>query len=60
MGLRLFFLPNFPVAMFIQGATFIPDSRVKKSHRYNLDLVLQLGKITCDNLYLNFQFQSFS
>ena len=28
MGLRLFFLLNFPGAMFIQGATFIPDSRV--------------------------------
>ena len=28
MGLRLFFLPNFPGTMFIQGATFIPDSRV--------------------------------
>ena len=28
MGLRLFFLPNFPAATFIQGATFIPDSRV--------------------------------
>ena len=28
MGLRLFFLPNFPGPMFIQGATFIPDSRV--------------------------------
>ena len=28
MGLRLFFLLNFPVATFIQGATFIPDSRV--------------------------------
>ena len=28
MGLCLFFLPNFPGAMFIQGATFIPDSRV--------------------------------
>ena len=28
MGLRLFFLPNFPGAMFIQGATLIPDSRV--------------------------------
>ena len=27
-GLRLFFLSNFPEAMFIQGATFIPDSRV--------------------------------
>ena len=25
---RLFFLQNFPGAMFIQGATFIPDSRV--------------------------------
>ena len=29
MGLRLFFLPNFPGATFIQGATFIPDSRVE-------------------------------
>ena len=28
MGLCLFFLPNFPGATFIQGATFIPDSRV--------------------------------
>ena len=28
MGLRLFFLPNFPGAMFIQGGMFIPDSRV--------------------------------
>ena len=28
MGLRLFFLPNFPEATFIQGGTFIPDSRV--------------------------------
>ena len=28
MELRLFFLPNFPGATFIQGATFIPDSRV--------------------------------
>ena len=28
MGIRLFFLSNFPGAMFIQGATFIPDSRV--------------------------------
>ena len=27
-GLRLFFLSNFPEAMFIQGATSIPDSRV--------------------------------
>ena len=27
-GLCLLFLPNFPGAMFIQGGTFIPDSRV--------------------------------
>jgi hypothetical protein len=31
MGLRLFFLPNFPGTMFIQGGTFIPDSRVGRS-----------------------------
>ena len=30
MGLRLFFLPNFSEATFIQGATFISDSRVLK------------------------------
>ena len=29
MGLHFFFLTNFPGAMFIQGATFIPDSRVE-------------------------------
>ena len=28
MGLCLFFLPHFPAATFIQGAMFIPDSRV--------------------------------
>ena len=28
MGLRLCFLPKFPGAKFIQGATFIPDTRV--------------------------------
>ena len=27
-GLHLFFLSNFPEAMFIQGATSIPESRV--------------------------------
>ena len=30
MRLGLFFLPNFPEATFIQGGTFIPDSRVPK------------------------------
>ena len=33
MGLHLFFLPNFPGATFIQGGTFIPDSRVNKYHQ---------------------------
>ena len=36
-GLCLLFLPNVPGAMFIQGGTFIPDSRVKlvllKAHK---------------------------
>ena len=32
MGLRLFFLPNFPGTTLIQGGTFIPDSRVMTSH----------------------------
>ena len=31
MGLRLFFLPNFPGTTFIQGGTFISDSRVGPS-----------------------------
>ena len=31
MGLHLFFFPNFPGATFIQGARFIPDSRVQIS-----------------------------
>jgi hypothetical protein len=30
LRVRLFFSPNFPRAMFIQGGTFIPDSRVRK------------------------------
>ena len=34
MGLSLFFWPNFPGAMFIQGATFIPDSRVTVSRTW--------------------------
>ena len=33
-GLCLLFLPNVPGAMFIQGGTFIPDSRVFKSMGY--------------------------
>ena len=33
MGLRLFFLTNFLGATFIQGGTFIPDSRVVKVFR---------------------------
>ena len=43
MGLRLFFLPNFPGTMFIQGATFIPDSRVvrKLSFHYIREKLLR-------------------
>ena len=36
MGLRLFFLPNFPGAMFIQGGTFIPESRVTETKQTSL------------------------
>ena len=32
MGLRLFFLKNFPVAKLIQGDTLIPDSRVQQDY----------------------------
>ena len=45
MGLCLFFLPNFTGATFIQGGTFIPDSRVKSS-------VYRLVRITNSNLKL--------
>ena len=41
MGLRLFFLPNFLGAMFIQRATFIPDSRVFIHLSFNLIVPLQ-------------------
>ena len=36
MGLRLFFLPNFPGATFIQGATYIPDSRATSKSSNNV------------------------
>jgi hypothetical protein len=36
MGLRLFFLLNFPGATFIQGGTFIPNSRVLVQANLNL------------------------
>ena len=29
-------MPNFPGSMFIQGGTFIPDSRVNNFHRYKI------------------------
>ena len=35
-GLCLLFLPNVPGAMFIQGGTFIPDSRVSALNEHNL------------------------
>ena len=38
MGLRLFFLPNFPGATFIQGATFISESRVSGRSRSQKNL----------------------
>ena len=46
MGLRLFFLPNFPGARFIQGHTFIPDSRVVIDKRKNSNLKLCLIVLT--------------
>ena len=40
MGLRSFFLPNFPGTKFIQGGTFIPDSKstklIRKLHFFNI------------------------
>ena len=47
MGLRLFFLPNFPSATFIQGATFIPDSRVVTNKK-----LLVAGHSDCGHLSL--------
>ena len=43
-GLHLLFLPNVPGAMFIQGGTFIPDSRVLIRyilHTYSQFMVLK-------------------
>ena len=34
-GLHLLFLSNFPEATFIQGATFIPDSRVQEPFSFS-------------------------
>jgi hypothetical protein len=39
------FLPNVPGAMFIQGGTFIPESRVKANCYYQYD------KHSCINLF---------
>ena len=49
MGLCLFFLPNFPGAMFIQMGTFIPDSRVTRKRR----------KLTEPETYLEKRFMSY-
>ena len=50
MGPLLFFLPNFPGAMFIQGVTFIPDSRVVYFYHNQTALITiskaLLGKLT--------------
>ena len=48
MGLRLFYLPNFPGATFIQGGTFIPDSRV-----YKFEEDMNKIKIKHDNFLSN-------
>ena len=52
MGLRLFFLPNFPGTMFIQGATFIPDSRV--THNMTTDCSLNY-KFNTSKFFLTFR-----
>jgi hypothetical protein len=54
MGLRLFFLPNFLGATFIQGAMFIPDSRVYKKQKI---CTWQFGKI---GVLVNFIIQTSS
>ena len=35
-GLQLFFLSNFPEAMFIQGVTSIPDSKVATKDNWKI------------------------
>jgi hypothetical protein len=44
MGIRLLFLPNCPGATFIQGGTFIPDSRVEIK---TFSLVLEFEIMCC-------------
>ena len=53
MGLCFFFLPNISGATFIQGATFIPDSRVGESFiRLN-----ELGGCQINSIDVNFHLQ---
>ena len=49
-GLRLFFLSNFPEAMFIQGVRFIPDSRVSQNGSTNLVVFIFGGQFTVPSL----------
>ena len=55
MGLRLFFLPNFPGATFIQGGTFIPDSRVPYLEIIFL-FILYLSSLQIFIVYLPLEF----
>jgi len=52
MGLRLFFLTNFPGATFIQGATFFPDSKAGPDVLCGPSMMKQLethkGSTACD------------
>ena len=42
MGLRLYFLPNFPGATLIQWGMFIPDSRVRGQEEFrNFHVVIE-------------------
>ena len=59
MGLRLFFLPNFPGATLIQGGTFIPASRVNQNYQKisAIKVVLLVSKDNWSNfkIYLDAQ-----
>ena len=57
-GLFLFFLPNVPGAMFIQGGTLIPDSRVMINYINNSfsksgSCKPSVGKSNCQTLLLH-------
>ena len=52
-GLCLMFLPNVSGAMFIQGAMFIPDSRLFIADNWCLDLTVLIYTVSTGKMIQN-------